>query len=74
MINSFITFSRFVIESCGGLKNTYISDYFFFSFWKSSIVVPDKIYKVLTKFFITITFEVKFGFIQMGFWVNVTMV
>ena len=31
------------------------------------MLVPDKIYKVFTKFFITITVEVKFDFIQMGF-------
>ena len=51
----------------------YINICFFISFIKSSIVVPDKIYKVLTKSFITITVEVKFAFIQMGFLVDVTM-
>ena len=43
------------------------------SFRKSSIVVPNKIYKVLTTFFMTITVEEKFAFIQMGFRVNVIM-
>ena len=37
------------------------------------MLVTDKIYKVFTKFFITITVEVKFDFIQMGFWVDVAM-
>ena len=45
----------------------------FISFSELSIIVPLKSYKVLTKFFITITVEVKFAFIQMDFWVDVVM-
>ena len=37
------------------------------------MVVSDQIYKVLSKFFIAITVEVKFAFIQMGFRVDITM-
>ena len=37
------------------------------------MVVSDKIYKVLSKFFIAITVEVKFAFIQMGFRVDIAM-
>ena len=73
MINNFIIYFRFLIQSWGSWRNTYINICFFISFIESSIVVPDKIYKVLTKFFITITIDVKFPFIQMGFWVDVIM-
>ena len=45
----------------------------FISFSELSIIVPLKSYKFLTKFFITITVEVKFAFIQMDFWVDVVM-
>ena len=45
----------------------------FISFRKSTIVVHDKIYKVLTKFFIQTTVEVKFALTQMGFQTDVTM-
>ena len=37
------------------------------------MLVTDKVYKVFTTFFITITVEVKFDFIQMDFWVDVAM-
>ena len=46
---------------------------FFISFSESSIVVPDEIYKVFTKFFITITVELKLAFIQMDFRFDVAM-
>ena len=55
-------------------EETLISIFvFFITFSESSIVVPDKIYKVPTKFFITMTGEVKFAFIQMDFRVDVAM-
>ena len=37
------------------------------------MVVSDKIYKVLSKFFTAITVGVKFAFIQMGFRVDIAM-
>ena len=55
------------------VKETSINICFFISFRKSSMVVPDKIYKALTTFFITITDEVQFAFIQMGFRFDVAM-
>ena len=55
-------------------KNRYINICFFITFRRSRIVAPNKIYKVHAKFFITITAEVKFAFIQLDFKVNVTMI
>ena len=68
MINSFIIILvlifRFLNKNWGSWINTHINRYLlFFSFRKSSIVVPINIYKVLTKFFITV--EVKVAVIEM---------
>ena len=49
MINNFIISFRFLIQSWGSWRNIYI--FIIINFRKSSIVVPNKIYQVLTTFF-----------------------
>ena len=55
------------------VEETPISVFAFLLVSVSHIVVPDNIYKVLTNFFITITVEVKFAFIQTDFRVDIAM-
>ena len=69
ILKNFIRF-RFLIQNWKIWRNTYINIYFLISFRKLSLVVPNKIYRVLTKHFISITVEVKSAFIQMSFWAD----
>ena len=69
ILKNFIRF-RFLIQNWRIWRNTYINIYFLISFRKLSLVVPNKIYRVLTKHFISITVEVKSAFIQMSFWAD----